>query len=468
MTKTKTNHRCSSCGTSSPQWAGRCGGCGEWNTLELDAPVVVSRVGGPRKASSAVLLSGVDSKSSPVRPTHIPELDRVLGGGVYSGSVTLIGGEPGIGKSTLVLQLCAALALTGSRCLMVTGEESVQQVRRRAERLNACVDDVLLLAETEVESVLASVNEIKPDVLIIDSVQTMSSSAIGSAAGTVTQVRECSQAFVTLAKQGNVIVILIGHVTKDGTLAGPRVLEHMVDTVLEFEGDRHHGLRFLRAAKHRFGATDEVGVLEMAEEGLRSVPDASGLFLNDRRPGVAGSVVVPILHGRRPLLVELQGLVSSTRAPQPRRVAQGLDGGRFAVVLAVLERRAGVSVGDRDVYASIVGGAKVDDPGSDLPLALALVSSLNGSPLGDDLVAVGEIGLGGEVRNVTHLSKRLTEARRMGFRAAIVPRGAPDGPEGLRLHRVATLREAIAVSGAGATTSVAPATSAPDAVDPFL
>ncbi len=365
------------------------------------------------------------------------------------GSVTLLGGEPGIGKSTLVLQVCAGLAAGGVRCLVVTGEESADQVGRRAQRLGVGVDDVMLLAETDIESIIAAVDSVSPDLVIIDSVQTMSAAGVGAAAGTVSQVRECAQALAALAKQREIAVMLVGHVTKEGTLAGPRVLEHLVDTVLEFEGDRHQGLRFLRAVKHRFGATDEVGVFAMQERGLESVSDASGLFLDDRRPGTPGSAVFPAMQGRRPMLVEVQALTAETSAvpPQPRRVAQGIDGQRLAVILAVVSRRAFISVGLQDVFVSVVGGVRLDEPAADLAVALAVVSSLSDQPLNPDTVFIGEIGLGGEVRKVPGLERRLSEAQRMGFKSAIVPPGETDGPKGLSVTHVSTLQEAVKTLG---------------------
>lgn len=444
ITKSRTLYRCSACTAESPQWQGRCGSCGEWNTLAEERST-----GRPVDAAAGnvppVSLAAVSTEVCVPRPTGIIELDRVLGGGITAGSVTLLGGEPGIGKSTLVLQLCNALAGSGLRCLVITGEESVQQVARRAERLGVTNESVSLLAESDMETILRVIGDDLPDLVVVDSVQTMSATGLASTPGTVTQVRECAQALTALAKSKNVAMLLVGHVTKEGTLAGPRVLEHVVDTVLEFEGDRHHELRFLRAAKHRFGATDEVGVFEMTEQGLMSVPDASGLFLDDRRAGVSGSVVAPIIQGRRPLLVEIQALVSASSLPQPRRVSQGIDGGRVSLIMAVLAKRTGMSVGMSDVYVSVVGGVRVDEPGTDLGLALAIASSHLDCSAPGDSIAIGEVGLGGEVRRVTHMAKRLTEAARMGFRRALVPPGCPEGPAGLELVSVSTLHEALGV-----------------------
>jgi DNA repair protein RadA/Sms len=381
-------------------------------------------------------------------PTGIAEFDRVLGGGLVPGSVTLLGGEPGIGKSTLLLQALAAVAATGRRALLVSAEESAQQVRLRANRLGAAPANLWLAAETDLARVLAAIGEVVPDVVVVDSIQTILDPALGSAPGSVVQVQACAHALTELAKQRSTAVVLVGHVTKDGSLAGPRALEHLVDTVLSFEGERHHALRLLRALKHRFGATGELGLFEMDEDGLRGVPDPSGLFLGDRQHNTPGSVVVPAMEGRRPLLVEVQALVmDGTNLPNPRRSAQGLDSGRLSLLVAVLDRRAQVSVGGSDLYASAVGGVRIVEPAADLAVVLALASSKLNVPLPDDLVACGEIGLAGEIRQVAHLGRRLAEAARLGFRRALVPATAPDGPPGLRLLRVATVVEALAAVG---------------------
>lgn len=381
------------------------------------------------------------------RSTGLKELDRVLNGGFTRGSVTLLGGEPGIGKSTLVLQLCRRLTRDGWKCLVVTGEESLHQVAQRAQRLNAQESDIRLLAETNLNVILDVIATHKPDLVVIDSIQTMTIGSSGASAGSPTQVRDCAALLTAAAKTSDVAVVLVGHVTKEGALAGPRVLEHVVDTVLEFEGDRHQQLRFLRAVKHRFGSTDEVGVFEMTERGLRCVSDASGLFLDDRRTGTSGSAIVPILQGRRPMLVELQALVTRSALQQPKRLAQGIDGGRLAVIMGVLSCRSGMNVVDNDVYASVVGGIRVDDPGVDLAMALALASAMTDDPLGDTMVAVGEIGLGGEIRKVAQLEKRLRESQRMGFRKAIVPAGFRAKIEGMTLIGVSTLNEALLAVG---------------------
>jgi len=342
--------------------------------------------------------------------------------------------------------VASAMAASAGGALYVSAEESKQQVRLRAERLGALAPDLWLASETALPNLVAHLDQVDPGVVVVDSIQTVYDPELGSAPGSVGQVRDCAARLVTEAKARGVAVVLVGHVTKDGGLAGPRVLEHMVDTVLAFEGDRHHGLRLLRASKHRFGSTEQLGLLEMTETGLEPVPDPSRLFLADRRRGVSGSVVVPTIEGHRPLLVELQALVTPTNLPAPRRSAQGLDSGRLALLLAVLDQRALVRMTDHDVYALAVGGVKVAEPGADLALALALASSFLDRPLADDLVACGELGLGGELRQVSHGGRRLAEAARLGFRRAIVPRLAPEAPPGIEAVRAATLGEALALA----------------------
>ena len=395
-------------------------------------------------ADRPVPLGEVDLGEWAPVPTGLGEIDRVLGGGLVPGSVTLLGGEPGIGKSTLLLQALASLAGRGSRCLLVTAEESKQQVKLRADRLGAAATGVWLVAETSLPSVLAAVDEVKPDVLVVDSIQTVYDPELGSAPGSVAQVRECAHQLVRAAKARDLSTILVGHVTKEGTLAGPRVLEHVVDTVLSFEGERHHALRLLRAVKHRFGPTGELGLFEMADDGLRPVPDPSGLFLGDRREGVPGSVVVPAVEGHRPLLVEIQALVAPSGLAMPRRSAQGLDNGRVSLLIAVLDRRVGLSLAGADVFVSAVGGARIAEPAADLAVSLALASALTGMALPPHVVACGEVGLGGEVRQVGQTARRLSEAARLGFRTAVVPSSAPDVPAGMEAIRVRSLAEAVA------------------------
>ncbi len=443
MAKTRTVFRCMSCGAAAPKWSGKCTACGDWNTLteELDVEPTVSGLAGPPVAP--VPITAVRSADGLPVPTGVSEVDRVLGGGLVPGSVTLLGGEPGIGKSTLVLQLLGARAAAGSTVLYVSGEESADQVRLRADRLGALHESLLLSSETSVANIVHHMNELRPEICVVDSIQTLSDPSYTSAPGSVTQVRECAHRLVQAAKSSGVTVLLVGHVTKEGQLAGPRVLEHVVDTVLSFEGDRHHLLRLLRAHKHRFGSTEELGLFAMAASGLEAVPDPSGLFLGDRRPGIPGTIITPALDGHRPLLVEIQTLVADSTLSQPRRSAQGLDSGRLALLLAVLTKRAGVAIQPLDVYAMAVGGVKVVEPGADLAICLSLASSLVSRPIDDSLVAVGEVGLGGELRQVGRLDFRLAEASRMGFTTAVVPRSAPDVDAPIKLLRVPTLSAAV-------------------------
>ncbi|CAN5681058.1 DNA repair protein RadA [soil metagenome] len=447
MAKTRTVFRCMSCAAEAPKWAGKCAACGDWNTLteELDMPSTIPGV--TEAPVPPVPITAVRSQDGQPITTGIAEVDRVLGGGLVPGSVTLVGGEPGVGKSTLVLQLMGARARAGSTVLYITGEESADQVRLRADRLGALDEHLLLAAETSLPNVIHHMNEVRPEICVVDSIQTLYDPAYTSAPGSVTQVRECAHRLVQAAKTTGTTVMLVGHVTKDGQLAGPRVLEHVVDTVLSFEGDRHHQLRLLRAQKHRFGSTEELGLFAMATTGLEPVPDPSGLFIGDRRPGIPGSIVTPALEGHRPLLVEVQTLVASSQLAQPRRSCQGLDSGRLALLLAVLERRAGVSIQALDVYANAVGGVKVVEPGADLAICLALASSVAGHPLDASMVACGEVGLGGEIRQVGRLDRRLAEASRLGFTSAVVPRSAPDVDAPIKLLRVPSLAAAVDLLG---------------------
>lgn len=447
MARLRLVFRCAGCAAPHPKWTGQCGSCGEWNTLVEDVedgdPVLVP----PPSGAVAQPIANVSIAACPPTPTGVAELDRVLGAGIVPGSVTLLGGEPGIGKSTLLLQL---LASWPGRTLYVSAEESAQQVRLRADRLGALSPNLWLLSETVMPHIVAAIDEVEPTLVVVDSIQSVADPELGSAPGSVVQVRGCAARLVHEAKSRGVPMVLVGHVTKDGALAGPRMLEHVVDVVLSFEGDRHHSLRLLRAVKNRYGPTSELGLFEMVEEGLVGVPDASRLFLADRRAGVAGSTVLPTLEGHRPLLVEVQALTSATTSgAPPRRSAQGLDPGRLALLLAVLDRRAQVRTATTEVYASAVGGVRLSEPGSDLAVCLAIASAMSSRPLPADLVVFGEVGLAGEVRQVPHATRRLSEAARLGFRTAIVPAHSPGGVAGIELLRVSTLGEALSVGGVG-------------------
>jgi DNA repair protein RadA/Sms len=410
------------------------------------APALAGRgpYAGPVHAPMA--LADVDPLGAPLRATGVSELDRVLGGGVVSGSVTLLAGEPGIGKSTLLLQALSSMARRGARGLLVCAEESVEQVRLRADRLGVPPPSLMIISETSLAVLLAVAETLAPDLIAIDSIQTVYDHDVSGAPGSVTQVRDCAQRIVRYSKEHAVASVLVGHVTKDGAIAGPRVLEHVVDTVLSFEGDRDHGVRTLRALKHRFGPTDELGVFEMTGEGLQGVPDASSLLLTERRGGTPGSVVAAAIEGARPLLVEVQALVTRSFAPMPRRSAQAFDSGRLGLLLAVLQERAGITLGGHDVYANIAGGVRIAEPGIDLAVAMAVASARTDRPVPGDTVLVGEVGLGGELRQVPQVARRLTEAARLGFAFAVVPASTPD-VAGITLIRATDIGAALQTLG---------------------
>ena len=436
MARAQSRYVCQSCGASVPRWEGQCRGCGEWNTLVetviREPPRRPAAAVAPGAGPRPVALSHPEVASGESRrPIGIGELDRVLGGGLVAGSVVLLGGEPGIGKSTLLLQVAAGVATgvgggSGAGVLYATGEESAGQVRLRAARLGLASgpvgDMVRVVPETEVGRIVELAREERPGLLLVDSVQTVSVEELDGPPGSVGQVRESTLRLMELAKAEGIPVVLVGHVTKDGTLAGPKTLEHLVDVVLSIEGDRTGGLRLLRAAKNRYGSTEEVGVFEMGERGLAEVTDPGRAFLAEHDLPAPGSVVAPVLEGSRPLLVEVQALVAPTGAPSPRRTASGVDPNRLALLVAVLGRRAGVGLSGHDVYANLAGGLTVTEPGLDLPLALALASSLRDRPVIPGTVAIGEVGLLGELRAVGGLERRLREAARLGFTRAIVPR----------------------------------------------
>jgi DNA repair protein RadA/Sms len=456
MAKTAKRHRCIDCGSTTARWAGRCPTCGEWNTLVEEAQLgpLVRAVEALDLASMPVPLRSVDVSEAVPVPTGVDEFDRVLSGGLVPGSVTLLGGEPGIGKSTLLLQVLAARAAAGHRVLLVSAEESAHQVRLRAERLGPIPPGLLILSATDIGTVINAAAESAPDLMVIDSIQAV---AVGPAnpgerrasgvPGSVTQVRECADQLVGLAKSRQVATVLVGHVTKDGSLAGPRALEHMVDTVLSFDGDRHHALRLLTAVKHRFGPTGELGLFEMGDQGLNRVDDPGRLLLGDRLCGVPGGVVLPAVQGRRTLMVELQALVTAMGQATPKRSVVGLDGGRLAMTLAVLVEHARLAVLTVDVFASVAGGIRVTEPAADLAVALAVASAATGVPLPPTLAAVGEVGLSGELRQVTNLPRRLEEALRLGFDQVVVPASSPEGPPGVQLIRVDTVAQAVARFG---------------------
>nr|WP_254007599.1 DNA repair protein RadA [Rhizobium sp. L1K21] len=437
VAKARTQFVCQNCGTVHARWAGKCDGCGEWNTIVEEDPT--GGIGGgpgktPKKGRPVALtaLSG-EIEEAPRIQTGISELDRVTGGGFVRGSAILVGGDPGIGKSTVLMQAAAALARRGQKVIYVSGEEAVAQIRLRAQRLGADNTDVLLAAETNVEDILATLADSgkRPDLFIIDSIQTLWSDTADSAPGTVTQVRVGAQAMIRYAKQTGAAVVLVGHVTKDGQIAGPRVVEHMVDGVLYFEGDRGHHYRILRTVKNRFGPTDEIGVFEMSDKGLREVSNPSELFLGERNEKSPGAAVFAGIEGTRPVLVEVQALVAPTSLGTPRRAVVGWDSARLSMILAVLEAHCGVRFGQHDVYLNIAGGYRISEPAADLAVASALVSSLAGIALPADCVYFGEVSLSGAVRPVAQTAQRLKEAEKLGFTKAVLPAASPEMPKGL-------------------------------------
>lgn len=443
MAKAKVLFVCNECGGSSPKWVGQCPDCGRWNTLEESRAEPRARAVG-WTGEAPRLVSEVEAEVEPRWPTGIDELDRVLGGGLVPGSVTLIGGDPGIGKSTLLLQ--AAVRLAGALpALYVTGEESLRQVGMRARRIGLEAGGLQLLAETNIERLLAQADRVRPRVLVVDSIQTMHTDALQSAPGAVAQLRESSARLVRYAKQGGPAVFLVGHVTKDGAIAGPRVLEHMVDTVLYFESDVGSRFRIIRAVKNRFGAANEIGVFAMTGQGLREVPNPSSIFLSGHDGDVAGSAIMVAREGSRPLLVEVQALVDDSHSGHPRRVSVGLDANRLALLLAVMHRQAGIAMYDQDVFVNVVGGVRIVETAADLPMLLAALGSLRDRPLPAGLVSFGEVGLAGEIRPVPYGEERLREAAKHGFRRAIVPAAnAPRGRiEGLEIVPVKRLAQAL-------------------------
>lgn len=449
VAKIKSKFVCQECGYESAKWMGRCPGCGQWNTLVEEQEARFSRHAGSAVSSGkreATPITEVVQLQQPRADTGIRELNRVLGGGLVPGSLILVGGDPGIGKSTLLLQATHRLAGRDFPVLYVSGEESTEQTRLRADRLKALDPRLFVAAETDLGSIEALVEKIQPQLLVVDSIQTIYQPDITSAPGSVAQVRECTGRLMRLAKSKNLATIIVGHVTKEGAIAGPRMLEHMVDCVLYFEGERHHSYRVLRAVKNRFGSTNEIGLFEMRSEGLVEVENPSEMFLSQRPHGVAGSAVTASMEGTRPVLIELQALVSATSFATPKRMAAGLDHNRVTMIMAVLEKRLGLFLQNQDAYVNVVGGVKLDEPAVDLAVAVSLASSFRDRPTGAKDVFIGEVGLTGEVRGVTRLEQRVAEVHNMGFTRVIVPgknRRGWSPPTGLEIIWVDTLEEAL-------------------------
>ncbi|MFJ3953630.1 DNA repair protein RadA [Streptomyces libani] len=445
--KERPSYRCTECGWTTAKWLGRCPECQAWGTVEEFGGAPAVRTTAPGRVTTAALPIGqVDGRQATARSTGVPELDRVLGGGLVPGAVALLAGEPGVGKSTLLLDVAAKAASDAHRTLYVTGEESASQVRLRADRIGALDDHLYLAAETDLSAVLGHLDTVKPSLLILDSVQTVASPEIEGAPGGMAQVREVAGALIRASKERGMATLLVGHVTKDGAIAGPRLLEHLVDVVLHFEGDRHARLRLVRGVKNRYGTTDEVGCFELHDEGIVGLADPSGLFLTRRAEPVPGTCLTVTLEGRRPLVAEVQALTVDSQIPSPRRTTSGLETSRVSMMLAVLEQRGRISaLGKRDIYSATVGGVKLTEPAADLAVALALASAASDTPLPKNLVAIGEVGLAGEVRRVTGVQRRLSEAARLGFTHALVPSDPGKIPDGMRVLEVADVGQALSV-----------------------
>lgn len=426
MAKSRYVYECSACGYESSKWNGKCPSCGAWNTFQESVSEPVSSSSSSsreiRDLSDSILeLDDIGADNDVRYDTGIGELNRVLGGGLVKGSLVLLGGEPGIGKSTILLQICQYLGEEHS-ILYVSGEESARQIKLRAQRLGVDTENLYLLTSTDAEAVAETIASASPDIAIIDSIQTMNISRITSSPGSLTQVRECSNLFMHTAKRQEIPIILVGHVNKDGAIAGPKVMEHIVDAVLYFEGERHQSYRLLRAVKNRFGSTNEIGVFEMLDKGLSEVENPSQMLLSGRPHNVSGTCVACVMEGTRPILAEVQSLAAKTSYAAPRRMATGFDFNRLNILIAVLEKRLGIYMGTLDVYLNIIGGFRLDEPAADLPVAMALYSGIMDKPIDEMLIAFGEIGLGGEIRSVSHLSQRIREAERMGFKKVVIPK----------------------------------------------
>ncbi|MBT3312928.1 MAG: DNA repair protein RadA [Desulfobacteraceae bacterium] len=447
---TKTHFCCQSCGYQTPKWMGKCPDCGEWDTFveEISAPQDVPGISGVMVPGSSkpVPIDSVDLEVEQRLLTGIDEFDRVLGGGIVAGSLILIGGDPGIGKSTLMLQSIHGLAGKGHRVLYVSGEESTRQIKMRSERLSAISPDILVVSETSLDAVSQMVKSVEPDVLVIDSIQTMFSGELTSAPGSVSQVRESTMRIMAIAKKTGIPAFLVGHVTKDGAIAGPRVMEHMVDTVLYFEGDKNHIFRILRAVKNRFGSTNEIGVFEMKESGLNEVGNPSAVFLAERPDNAPGSVVTACMEGTRPILVELQGLASSTNLGTPRRTILGLDQNRVALLVAVMEKKLGINLAGHDIFMNVAGGVKVQEPAVDIGIVSAIASSFLDKPIPEETVVLGEVGLTGEVRAISHVEIRVAEIKKMGFTRCLLPKSnlkRMTKIEGIEVTGIGTVSEAV-------------------------
>lgn len=451
MAKAKTIFYCTNCGNETPRWQGKCPACGAWNTIEEHIEKPAAAAGSRAKSSP------VGQSRRPQRLQEIPidgetrfstgmgELNRVLGGGAVAGSLVLVSGAPGIGKSTLLLQICNSLC-AGRKVLYVSGEASERQLKLRAERLGVSPEALFVLSETRLSDILEAVAETKPDILIVDSIQTLYNEENDSSPGSVSQVKDCTMSMMQLSKSNGITVFVVGHINKDGNIAGPKVLEHMVDCVLYFEGDPNSSYRLLRAAKNRFGSTNEIGVFEMRDAGLVEVPNPSQMLLEGRPEGASGTCVSCVMEGTRPVLAEVQALVAKTTLNVPRRASDGFEFNRAVLMLAVMEKRAGMKMSLFDAYINVIGGLRLDEPGADLPIVLALASSYRDQCIPDDMVAIGEVGMTGEIRSVSHMNQRLAEIARLGFKKCMIPRSGSeklDIPEGLTVYRVRNIREAI-------------------------
>lgn len=440
---------CQSCGYESTKWMGQCPACKEWNTMVEE--VVDKKTTVTHKQITELQVSklnDVQSSSEERLDTHIKELNRVLGGGIVPGSLVLVGGDPGIGKSTLLLQTCRSLSDQHTSVLYISGEESLQQIKMRADRIGTFSDDMMLLCETNLDLIQGVIEERRPQVVVVDSIQTMFRENVNSAPGSVSQVREATSVLMRLAKERGIAIFVVGHVTKEGTVAGPRVLEHMVDTVLYFEGDRYAAYRILRAVKNRFGSTNEIGVFEMCQTGLREVPNPSEYMLDGKPQNASGSIVVCTMEGTRPLLVEIQALVCHSAFGMPRRTAAGVDYNRVNLLMAVLEKTVGVKLADQDAYINIAGGMKISEPAVDLGLVLSIISSFRNRPIAEDVICFGEVGLSGEVRSVNMVEQRIAEARKLGFKQCILPKVCMKNiqqVDGIQLKGVENVREALEI-----------------------